>query len=243
MGRGKFIAIEGPDGSGKATQCEMLISKLQKEGIGYELFDFPQYEKSIFGKIVGDMLAGRFGEINTIHPMLASLAYAADRYKAAVGIRNTIAEGKIAIANRFTLANKAHQSARLPADLRWDFINEIDIVEHSEQGFNIPRPDVYFYLDVPTEISQELILKKKARAYLDPNVDRDLLERDINHQIEAAKMYKLLAENLEGITKIECCDDNGLLLDAQIIHNKLWQEVSSYLSELREGKITRERQS
>ena len=45
---GKFIVIEGGDGSGKATQAEFLVETLRKSGeVTY--FDFPQYETSVWG--------------------------------------------------------------------------------------------------------------------------------------------------------------------------------------------------
>ncbi len=43
--KGKLIVIEGTDGSGKATQSELLAKRLHKDGYSVELIDFPQYGK------------------------------------------------------------------------------------------------------------------------------------------------------------------------------------------------------
>ena len=52
MNRGKLIAIEGTDCSGKETQTNLLIKKLREEGIQVQNFSFPNYN-SPTGKIIG----------------------------------------------------------------------------------------------------------------------------------------------------------------------------------------------
>jgi len=42
---GKFIVIAGTDGSGKATQTNLLVERLKKEGYDVEVISFPQYGK------------------------------------------------------------------------------------------------------------------------------------------------------------------------------------------------------
>ena len=44
--RGTFIVIDGTDGSGKATQVELLAKRLKKEGKTVKVVDFPEYEKT-----------------------------------------------------------------------------------------------------------------------------------------------------------------------------------------------------
>lgn len=41
--KGKLIVFEGTDGSGKATQAQMLCRHLAQEGIAYREIDFPRY--------------------------------------------------------------------------------------------------------------------------------------------------------------------------------------------------------
>ena len=45
---GKFIVIDGTDGSGKATQVSLLVDRLTKEGYKVKTVDFPEYEKNFF---------------------------------------------------------------------------------------------------------------------------------------------------------------------------------------------------
>jgi len=58
---GKLIAIEGSDGSGKATQTELLANRLKREKFDVETVSFPQYgSKSAF--FVEKYLKGNFAD-------------------------------------------------------------------------------------------------------------------------------------------------------------------------------------
>ncbi len=52
--QGPLIVIEGVDGAGKSTQSARLIEWLRESG-GHDVvtFDFPAYDRSPFGKIIG----------------------------------------------------------------------------------------------------------------------------------------------------------------------------------------------
>ena len=58
MKRGKLIAIEGTDCSGKETQTNLLIKKLREEGVQVQNFSFPNYN-SPTGKIIGGPYLGK----------------------------------------------------------------------------------------------------------------------------------------------------------------------------------------
>src|SRR3989338_1198424 len=61
MQKGKLIVIEGPDGSGKTEQWNLLATRMQKEGHKTELLDFPQYSKVSAG-LINNYLRGIYGE-------------------------------------------------------------------------------------------------------------------------------------------------------------------------------------
>lgn len=242
MVRGKFIAIEGPDGSGKTLQQELLVDKLSQNGYKVAKVDFPQYETSLFGEEVGKILSNKYGPLDKIHPKILSVVYAADRWKASSYIRDCINNGEVVVANRYTLSNMAHQSARLPQEEREEFLKFLERLEYHNDGFGIPRPDLYIHLSVPTQVSQELILKKAQRNYLEGG-KKDQLEADVEHQIEAARMYESLAERYDEILSINCCDDFGNLYHPNIIHEAIFTKTRELLdSENIEGKIRGERE-
>ena len=60
MNKGKFIVIDGTDGSGKGTQANLLVEKLKEQGYDVEIADFPQYgDKS--AALVEEYLNGKYG--------------------------------------------------------------------------------------------------------------------------------------------------------------------------------------
>ena len=65
MKKGKLIAIEGTDGSGKATQVKALVERIRAMGIGVVSFSFPRY-KTPTGRAIRDYLDGKFGEPTTL---------------------------------------------------------------------------------------------------------------------------------------------------------------------------------
>src|SRR5688572_8863017 len=107
MKRGKFIVIEGTDGSGKKTQFELLVKRLKKAGHKVATFDFPQYGTPS-AYFVEQYLNGHYGSIKETGPYRASLFYALDRFDAAPHIQAALAEGTMVICNRYVASNMGH---------------------------------------------------------------------------------------------------------------------------------------
>ena len=67
MKKGKFIVIDGTDGSGKATQTDLLVMKIRKSGRRVKIFDFPQYGTKSAG-LVEEYLNGEYGSAQEVGP-------------------------------------------------------------------------------------------------------------------------------------------------------------------------------
>ena len=65
---------------------------------------------------------------------------------------------KIIVANRYTTSNACHQMTKLPKE-KWDeYLDWLFEFEYEKMG--IPEPDGVIFLDMPTDISQKLLLKR-----------------------------------------------------------------------------------
>src|ERR1700710_788716 len=100
MSHGKFIVIEGTDGSGKATQTGFLVERLKKEGRKVAIVDFPRYSNPSCYFIEKYLNAG-YGTMAEIGPEKASLFYALDRFDASADMRSWLSEGAVIVANRY----------------------------------------------------------------------------------------------------------------------------------------------
>src|ERR1700745_2482435 len=118
--RGKLIAIEGIDGSGKRTQVELLATALRTQGHSVHSTGFPQYD-SWFGKMVGQFLNGELGPLEAVDPHFTALLYAGDRFEAKPKIEAALNEGKIVLIDRYIGSNLAHQTARTAPEKRAEF--------------------------------------------------------------------------------------------------------------------------
>ncbi|NTU50990.1 MAG: hypothetical protein HGA94_00920 [Candidatus Aminicenantes bacterium] len=94
---GKLIVIDGTDGSGKATQTELLRRRLRREGKRVRTISFPRHGHPS-GYMVERYLAGDFGTAAQVGPYRGSMFYALDRYAASFQIRKWLADGDVVIS-------------------------------------------------------------------------------------------------------------------------------------------------
>jgi dTMP kinase len=216
-----FIVIEGTDGSGKATQADILKKRLEDLGHIVSYFDFPQYDK-FFGKLVGRYLNDEFGNAVKLNPYITSLIYAADRNS----VKDELIEANkdIIIANRYTTANLAHQGSKIDdINKRDEFIKWAKELEYNE--YALPKPDIVIFLYVPIEFSQKLVDLKNKRQYT--NKKRDSHESDSDYLNKTITLYKELSEKEDWIL-INCIKDNKLL-SIEEISNLIYDKVKIHL--------------
>ena len=197
---GKLIALEGIDGSGKRTQLELLEQTLAVRGHSVYSVGFPQYD-SWFGRMVGQFLNGEFGPLENVDPCFTAMLYAGDRFEAKPRLEAALDLGKIVLCDRYIGSNLAHQTARVPAARRADFLTWIEHLEYEIYG--LPRESVVLYLRVPPQEAQALVSRKSTRSYT--AVKQDLQEASLRHLEDAAEMYDMLSRRSPWAT-IQCFD-------------------------------------
>lgn len=221
----KFIVIEGPDGSGKATQTKLLISAIKKEGYKVKKIDFPQYGKKSAG-LVEEYLNGKYGSAEEVGPYRASVFYACDRYDASFKIKKWISEGYIVVADRYVSSNVAHQGGKITnKEQRKKYIKWLYDLEYNI--FEIPKPDINLVLKTSTESSYKLSSKikdkekqEKKRLYLGKR-KRDIHEKDKKHLKNSLNVYLEMAEHYPKEFKTIECIEKGDLLSPRDIHKKI----------------------
>ena len=161
---GKFIVLEGLDGSGKGTQTELLCNRLESEGRRVRVIEFPDYA-SDGSMLVRMYLNGRLGaDPADTNAYAASMFFAADRYVSYVtSWRDDWRDpDTVVLANRYTTANAYHQLAKLPEDA-WDgFLAWLWDFEFSKLG--LPAPDAVLLLDMPERVSSALVKRRSAET-------------------------------------------------------------------------------
>jgi dTMP kinase len=221
MVKGKFIVIEGTDGSGKGEQTLRLVRHLKDSGHDVAPFDFPRYnEPSCW--FVSEYLRGGFGTIEQVGPKTASLFYALDRYAAAPQIRSAIDEGKVVISNRYVASNLGHQGSKFsdPKEREQYFQWNYDL-EYNING--IPKADLSIILHVPAETAQKLASQKLERKYLMGK--KDIHESNIDHLKRTEEVYHQLALLFPNDFTVVECVEGGRLLTIDEIHDKVWKIV------------------
>jgi dTMP kinase len=220
--RGKFIVIEGIDGSGKRTQIEMLARALAGKKIAATQIGFPNYD-GFFGKLVGQFLNGEFGALEAVDPHFSAMLYAGDRLQAAPGIRKDLDAGHILLADRYIASNLAHQGSRVAEGKRDQFLAWLKQLEY--EVYALPQEDLVIYLRMEPADAQRLVGEKGKREYT--KLRRDLLESDLTHLATASEVYDLLARQPNWVT-IQCSDPASRnLRSPEDIHKEILAVVES----------------
>lgn len=218
-----FIVIDGIDGSGKATQVELIKNHLESLWKKIKILDYPRYgEKSAF--MVEKYLNGEYGKI--LSPKLASIFYAIDRYDSMMNKKYVDFENyDYIISNRYVSASMIHQTWKINDDNEAkEFLDRLYDLEYNI--FWIPKPDKVIFLNVTPEVSQKLVLKKEQREYLKDGKKMDLHEEDINHLQNAWEKAMKVVEMYDDWVKIDCVE-NGEILPIEEITQKILSEISS----------------
>lgn len=224
--KGKFIVIEGTDGSGKGTQLAKLVEKMIRKKIPFETTDFPQHGQES-GFFVDKYLRGEYGSVNEVGPYVGSLFYALDRYDRSFDIKKWLNEGKHVISNRYVSANMGHQAGKIDNLKKRD--EYLEWLANLEYGMlNIPKPDMTIFLFVPPEVGQQLVDKKIERKYI-KGAKRDIHEADIDHLKKASEAFLYVAKKYKWKT-IKCISKENKLLSIEEIEDKIWEVVSPLVS-------------
>ncbi len=212
-----LIVLEGLDGSGKSTQVKRLKAYLESRHKELTYIHFPRYESPVYGELIGKFLRGGFGDINEVHPQLVALLYAEDRHRAAPEMWKTLNEGGIVLLDRYVYSNIAYQCAKIKDEVEREELRKW-IFDTEYGDFNLPKPDLNIFLDVPIGFVEEKLESNRGgddRNYLEGH--NDIHEADIRFQKRVREVYLRQCEIDPNFIRIDCSAADGSMLPADEI--------------------------
>ena len=203
--KGLFIVMEGPDGSGKTTQINLLKEYLEEAG--YECLITREPGGTVIGEEVRQLILNP--EHKEMSPVTEMLLYAASRAQLVHEVIGpALEEGKIVISDRFVDSSIVYQGIARKLG-----ISTVSAV--NAPGIGIYRPDGIFFIDLS---EAEGIRRKKNQKKLDRMEQESI---DFHHLVSEG-YRKVLAERPEVI-KI----DGGKNID--VIQKKIRNHVDELL--------------
>ncbi len=225
-----LVVLEGLDGAGKSTQVKKLRSYLESIYGTLEYIHFPRYDAPVYGDLISRFLRGDFGSNENVHPQLVALLFAEDRHGAAPGMKASLAEGKCVLLDRYVYSNIAYQCAKLADKDEAETLREW--IFNTEYGsFELPRPDLNIFLDVPIGFVEEKLNSTRGgddREYL--NGAQDIHEADIEFQKRVREIYRRQCELDPKFIRIDCSDEYGMMMSPGAIFAKVKEVVDKAIN-------------
>ena len=203
--KGLFIVMEGPDGSGKTTQINLLEQYLKEAG--YECLITREPGGTVIGEEVRELILNP--EYKEMSPVTEMLLYAASRAQLVHEVIGPALEaGRIVISDRFVDSSIVYQGIARNLGIS-------TVAAVNAPGIGIYRPDGIFFFDLS---EAEGIRRKKNQKKLDRMEQESI---DFHHLVSEG-YRKVLAERPEVI-KI----DGGK--DIDVIQKKIRNHVDELL--------------
>jgi dTMP kinase len=227
-----FIVLEGLDGAGKSTQIKQLRELLTSRGIESEYVHFPRFDSPVFGELIARFLRGELGSVESVDPYIVALLFAGDRADMAPQIRAWQAEGKVVIVDRYVYSNIGYQCAKLATEEQRAKLKQW-ILDTEYGYYNIPRPDLSLFLDVPFAFTAKSLTEQRSgddRAYL--NGEKDIHESSLDLQQMVRNVYLEAAKSDEALQVIDCSNAEGGMDTPQGIFSRIEKVVTPLLNKM-----------
>ncbi|WP_273705016.1 dTMP kinase [Leuconostoc mesenteroides] len=208
-----FISFEGPEGAGKTSVLEALISEL-KTKLGDDLVTTREPGGNPISEAIRSILQPE--EDNGMDKRTEALLYTAARRQHLVeNIKPALDQNKIVISDRYVDSSLAYQGGGrgLGIDNIWE-INQFAI-----DGL---LPDMTIYLDVPVEIGLARVNEKRQGK-----IDRLDKESISFHQKVRETYLKLQSEFSDRIKIVDATQPlNKVIDDTRILINQILEDKS-----------------
>ena len=203
--KGLFIVMEGPDGSGKTTQINLLKEYLEEAG--YECLITREPGGTVIGEEIRQLILNP--EHKEMSPVTEMLLYAASRAQLVHEVIGpALEEGKIVISDRFVDSSIVYQGIARKLG-----ISTVSAV--NAPGIGIYRPDGIFFIDLS---EAEGLRRKKEQKNLDRMEQEGI---DFHHMVSEG--YRKVLSGRPEVMKF----DGGRSIDT--IQKKIRNHVDELL--------------
>ena len=215
-----LLVIEGLDGSGKATQAQSLYLRLKKIKKYVHKVSFPNYESKSSDLIKTYLNSDILKNEKKENIYAISSLFAFDRYLSYVNSwKKFYKDGYLIIADRYSTSNAVYQLSNIEKDKWDDYIKWLEDYEYYK--LELPKPKLVIYLDMPVNVSQELMLKR----YNGDESKKDLYEKDVGRlkRCKESAMYVSKKYNWEIINCVDAT--TGRIKSINEIHEIIFSLV------------------
>lgn len=180
--KGKYIALEGIDGSGKSTQLHLVAEKLRQENIAITLTSEPRSD-SVVGKIIREVLSSKIALPGVAFQYL----YSADRsINQATIVKPALEKGETVLSHRSLWSVVPY--GVMDRDEKINAANA-DILMVAQgllsQYHQFICPDITFYLDVPVDLAlQRLAHMDKQKEIYEKKEKLEQIKKGYTWEIE-----------------------------------------------------------
>ena len=208
MIRGKYIVIEGPEGSGKSSQVLELERRLKAAKLNVKTFREPGTFNDLTARAIRTITQ------NPVYPLDSKtevLLYNAARHQTLKVIKQSVENGVYCIVDRNYLSTLAVQYYARNDIEDYQALN--NIINFAVDEF---EPDLCIVLDAPTNVLMERVRDRYQGERFD-NLDASFLER-----MRAGYLWEARQRNFPVVYAHESIEE---------VSNKIWTLVSEILKQ------------
>ena len=219
---GKLIVFEGTDGSGKATQTALLCRELESRGVPFRKLEFPRYKEES-SALLRLYLSGPSAPTRR-----TSMPMPPPRFSPWYATPPSSRTGAAGTGRGAGHRRPVHHQQRRAPDLqaaslqeRQAFLDWLFDFEYRKLG--LPEPDRVLYLDVPTELSEQMMRRREQLTHTTADI----------HERDEAYLRSLPGERRHGgglrrVDRIDCARD-GQVRSVDDIHREVMERLRDLL--------------
>jgi len=199
LNKGFFIVFEGPDGSGKSTQAELLFKKLKHDGHSCIITEEPGGTPE--GEKIRDLLLNPDYELCPKTELFLFLADRAEHVNRI--IQPSLKEGKVVICSRYIYSTLVYQGI-VRQITALEFLKQINLF-----AVNKIEPNMVFFLDILPEEGLSKAKQNSSMHYSFQDGDRiemeglDFQRRVREGYFRLASQYSKTFEIVKGDRSIQ----------------------------------------